>query len=261
MSLKRNKDRITCTFCGKTKIKIGEKYGILTVLSKDNNYKNKNKISSRKSFFSCKCECGNIVIKDSSYLLTSKEPNCGCKNKEKIISQNKKRIKNITNEKFGLLTVKNINEELSKKGNIFWNTTCACGNTYVVSGKHLKRGATLSCGCLKTSFGEKIIEEILKQNKINFKKEFLIKELKNKRFDFAIFSNGSLIRLIEYDGEQHFYKSTLFGEKEFNRLQESDLEKDDWARKNNIPLVRIPYKYKNKITYDMLFNNENFLVK
>ena len=54
--------------------------------------------------------------------------------------------------------------------------------------------------------GEENIEQVLKDNKVNFIREFSFPQLfkqKKLRFDFAILSNGKLIRLIEFDGTQH----------------------------------------------------------
>lgn len=116
---------------------------------------------------------------------------------------------------------------------------------------------------MKASYGERKIEQILKENNITYIKEYIIKEIGNKRFDFAIFSkNGELSRLIEYDGEQHFRPSSLMGgEEEYKKRIEYDKMKNQWAIKNDIPLVRISFQYKNNITFKMLFNDDTFLVK
>lgn len=250
-----------CPFCSKTSIKIGQKYGYLTVLSRDFNYKKENNIQSKRAYFLYECECGNKIIKDSQSLSHKKDINCGCKTKDKLLQSAEEKILDLTGKKFGLLTVISRNKEKSSPGQIFWNTKCDCGNNFIVCGKHLKQGRTISCGCSKKSIGEQQIEKILIEHSINFQKEYTISELNNKRFDFAILENNKPIRLIEYDGEQHFKSSTLFGEEEFNRLIKADKEKNEWAKENNIPLVRIPYKYKNKITYKMLFEDDSFLIK
>lgn len=257
--LRKKKENNKCKYCGKSKIQIGEKYGLLTIISKNNNYKNEKDLKNRRAYFNCLCDCGNIVVKSSDHLRKNKNLNCGCLKEYKI---NEKKINDLSNKKFGLLTVIKINKEKSKPGQIFWDAICECGATITVCGKHLKNGYTISCGCYKSSIGEKQIEDILKENKIRYKKEYTVPELNNKRFDFAIFDDmNRLIRLIEYDGPQHFKPSNLFGEEEFNRLKLSDIEKNKWAKQNNIPLVRISFKYKNKINYEMLFENDNFLIK
>ena len=84
---------------------------------------------------------------------------------------------------------------------------CDCGNKVIVNSVELKKGDTLSCGCLRSSFGEKAIEKILKDNNIAYKKEYTFSNLTSSnnvplRFDFAILNNNNAIeRLIEYDGE------------------------------------------------------------
>lgn len=78
----------------------------------------------------------------------------------------------------------------------------------------LKNGDTLSCGCLRASFGERTIEKLLQTNNINYKKEYIFPDLVSNnniplRFDFAILNNNNEIeRLIEYDGEQHYLDKT-----------------------------------------------------
>lgn len=77
----------------------------------------------------------------------------------------------------------------------------------------LKHGDTLSCGCLRSSFGEQQIEKILKEQNLSYKKEFVFSDLVSEngvplRFDFAVFENNKLSYLIEYDGEQHYSNKT-----------------------------------------------------
>lgn len=193
---------------------------------------------------------------------------CKQKEKERVKEEEKAkrrkpnsnpRLKNLVGEQFGFLKVLKLDEGKSKPGQIYWQVKCRCGTVFSVAGKHLKRGATVSCGCIKQSYGEYIIESILQESKVVYKKEYVVPELGNKRFDFAIFQENTLIRLIEYDGEQHFKPSSLFGgKKEYEKRKKSDNEKNNWAIKNNIPLVRIPYTYKNDIDYHMLLRMMTF---
>lgn len=70
----------------------------------------------------------------------------------------------------------------------------------------IKNGSSKSCGCV-ISHGNKKIEELLNDNKIDFAKEFSFNDLidiDKLRFDFAIFKNNQLKYLIEYDGKQHY---------------------------------------------------------
>ena len=54
--------------------------------------------------------------------------------------------------------------------------------------------------------------------------------------------------LIEYDGQQHFMPTSIFGgEKYFESLKANDLKKDKWTAANGYGLIRIPYRLKGKI--------------
>ena len=51
---------------------------------------------------------------------------------------------------FGYWTVLNKNEEDTLKyKRAYWNCICKCGNMKSVNGKNLRRGTSLSCGCLQ----------------------------------------------------------------------------------------------------------------
>ena len=79
-------------------------------------------------------------------------------------------------------------------------------------------------------------------------------------YDFAIFDKNNpeqIIRLIEFDGEQHCLDSRSNWHTE--DLMRRDKEKNKFALDNNIPLVRIPY-YKTSISYKDVFG-EKFLVE
>lgn len=71
-------------------------------------------------------------------------------------------IKDLTNQKFGKLTVIS-RAENSKYGRAQWLCKCECGKTKVINGKYLLNGETKSCGCLKH------IEPIIKEIKIGTK--------------------------------------------------------------------------------------------
>lgn len=52
-------------------------------------------------------------------------------------------------EKFGRLTVLSAAGS-DKWGNLLWECECDCGSETFVTGSHLRRGTTRSCGCLAT---------------------------------------------------------------------------------------------------------------
>lgn len=57
----------------------------------------------------------------------------------------KMQLKDLTGQKFGLLTVESYAGKIGKR--TAWNCRCECGNTKVVKGTHLQRGNVRSCGC------------------------------------------------------------------------------------------------------------------
>ena len=64
------------------------------------------------------------------------------------------------------------------------------------------------------------------------------------RYDFCVIDNEKLF-LIECDGIQHFYPT--FGKKSFESTTSSDIIKDNYAKDNNIPLLRIKYNTKESV--------------
>jgi hypothetical protein len=116
------------------------------------------------------------------------------------------------------------------------------------SGKHINGQGCPKC---KMSHGERKIEQFLIKNKLQYKHQHTFSDCvvpgtkTRLKFDFFIpkFNLG-----IEYDGEQHF-KPRNFGNisneranLNFKRIKYLDNLKNDYAKKNNIFLIRIPYK-------------------
>jgi hypothetical protein len=105
----------------------------------------------------------------------------------------------------------------------------------------------LGSGCPKCneSKGEIKVTQYLSENNISFTPQKDFKSLRNinlLKYDFYLV-NFNL--LIEYDGEGHYFPcfgSTLEEkEKNFKNTQRRDKIKNEWAKANNIPLLRIPY--------------------
>lgn len=162
---------------------INQKFGRLTVIGPAPN-------RGKRTYWLCQCECGNTkeILTDS--LRNGNTLSCGCLHKEKMVELCKSKTINLIGQKFGLLTV--VEQVESYRNHSAWLCQCECGNTKIVNSVELKRGDTLSCGCLRSSFGEKAIEKILKDNNILYKKEYTFEDLTNERgnklkFDFAVF--------------------------------------------------------------------------
>lgn len=101
------------------------------------------------------------------------------------------------------------------------------------------------CPECKVSRGETKINEILNKYGIEYKAQYKDKNCIHiyvLPFDFAIMKNGKIVLLIEFDGKQHFEPVEHFGGKEhFDITQKRDKIKNEYCKKNNIPLLRIPY--------------------
>lgn len=99
------------------------------------------------------------------------------------------------------------------------------------------------------SVGEIKIKKILTDKNINYISQYGFNDCKNKyklRYDFYLPKYNILI---EYDGIQHFKPIKFFGgEKTFNETIINDNLKNLYAKKKNIPLLRISYKELNSIT-------------
>lgn len=94
----------------------------------------------------------------------------------------------------------------------------------------------------KMSYGEKIIQDFLTENDVEFIYNRSVKDCKNVsklRFDFYLPQYNTCI---EYDGIQHYKPVDAFGGgEEFKRTKERDKIKDEFCEENNIKLVRICY--------------------
>jgi HNH endonuclease len=114
------------------KIKIGDKYNLLTVIAISEIKKGKNK------YWKCLCECGNECDIRSSHLKT--QISCGCQ----LIEKAKQKRFDFLNKKFGTLTVIG-NGEKNKHGQTPWLCKCDCGEFQEVFSAHLKLGKIKSC--------------------------------------------------------------------------------------------------------------------
>lgn len=160
------------------------------------------------------------------------------------------------NKRFGKLVVKQRSERKGNGGELYWICQCDCGKTIEVRGHELRRkdeNRTVSCGCYHRSIGATNIMDCLIFNGIEFIDEYVFPDLPKNRFDFAIVENGKIVRLIEFDGEQHYKDVEQWGGLELQ--QKRDKVKNEYALSNNIPLIRIPYWERDKITLEMILGS------
>lgn len=249
------KKKITAMNMGKAQFHdlTGQKFNYLTVLEKTNQKQGTNYI------WKCQCDCGNIHYVPGADLVCGKIKSCGC---QKLKTIGKTKEINMIGQKFGKLTVLRKNGKDSD-GSINYLCKCDCGNFKTVNGCSLRAKTTTSCGCINYSIGEKNIANILKQNKIQFEKEYIFPDYPNARFDFVIFNKyHKPLRIIEFDGIQHYKKTNSLWEQSssLEQRQLKDKEKNEYALSHNIPLVRIPYWERDNITLKKLLGDE-FLIQ
>ena len=226
---------------------LGRKFGKLIVIKESTPKQN---VASNNSYWLCKCDCGKEIIVRGNLLTSGATKSCGCARRDTI-------FKNLTNKTFGLLTAIEPTEERASDGSTIWLCLCQCGNVTKVSVSNLLNNHVKSCGCHRISFGEQEIASLLKQNNINFKREYTFYNLTGDkggllRFDFCIFNEDNTInRLVEFQGQQHYQPVKIFSSPEIN-----DKIKKEYCLNNNIILICIPYWIQNKITLNDIFSDK-----
>lgn len=116
---------------GKPKVDlVNQRFGNLVALEITEEIKNKCRV------WKCKCDCGKIHYADSSSLRNGKIKSCGCS-----------RIKDLTGQRFGRWAVIRISGK-RRNNSLLWECHCDCGNVGYITGAHLVRGDSRSCGCL-----------------------------------------------------------------------------------------------------------------
>ena len=222
----------------------GQKFERLLVLKRAPN-------KNGRTAWNCVCDCGKEIIVIGKSLRDGNTKSCGCLHRETV---SKNFSKNITNQRFGnLVAIKPTNER--RHGSIIWECLCDCGNTHYTSTELLLSGHCKSCGCIR-SHGNQKIKEILQSANFNFISEYQIRINNiNYYYDFAIINNNKVACFIEYDGELHFeYKENRGwnNKKNWERTQHNDEIKNQYAKDNDIPLIRISYLDYNKLTLEYI---------
>lgn len=237
---------------------IGEKIGYWVILGRASGYNGKG------AYWHCRCICGAERDINGEHLRNGATTSCGCMQGQSVSEAN---LINLIGQRFGTLTVVQKSDK-KVKGDVYWQCVCDCGNIIDTSGHNLRRGSTLSCGCLGMSHGEYHISDLLNNNHIDYiYNRGYFADLKNEdnnllRYDFILFDNNHRpYRIIEFDGIQHNEPINFFGG--FHSLlktKKNDIIKNQYALSHNIPLVRIPYSKRDSMTLDDLLGNK-YLIK
>ena len=246
---------IQCHNCGTKRLPqtnlieniIGKKFNHLTVLEKTE------KRSSGKIVYRCICDCekNTEVFTTRTDLESNHTTSCGCIRRKYFIGDiiNNREIVDYVGPKYN-------------DGHYYYKCKCLiCNQEYESLSQNLEK--TISCGCQK-SIGEYNIIQLLQKHNIPFIREY---KFPNSlfRFDFAILNcSNEVIRLIEFDGEQHYEQNIKnSGWNTYQKYQytlECDLLKNQLAQENGIPLIRIPYWERDKIDLNLIFGNK-YLIK
>lgn len=233
----------------------GQVFGYLKVLERADDYYDK---QNKKNVYKCEClNCHNICYKKGNNLTNGKVKSCGCLSN---VLNAEKHFKNEVGNTFGDLTV--IGAEYDEKdGQLKNKCRCNCGNICLVFGKDLRSGNTKSCGCKRGTFSHeaKAIEKFLKDNNVNYKKEYSFNDLNGDerplRFDFVVFKKNKVFCCIEYNGQQHYEPIEFFGgEKAYEKQKKYDDKKINYCNEHNIQLIILPYTNTHETNLSILKN-------
>lgn len=228
------------------------------------------RLGYKQKHWLCLCACGNLKVVLPANLIKGYICSCGCIRSETtrnhIIKINQARRLDLKNKTFGSLLVLNEEPEI-KEGtyHYYWKCLCQnCGHITKIRSDNLTTGKIIYCHfCnINVSQGERKIANLLNKNGINFTTQ--------KVFDTCRFPDTNFVAkfdfyvenkyIIEFDGRQHFYYTDYY----FNtdKVKEHDEIKNKWCFNNNIPIIRIPYYYLNKIVIeDLKLETSKFIIK
>lgn len=221
---------------------LNKKFGDLIVID---TFYQKDKKNSKKLWCKCECICGNTINIRANALKHRKTKNCGECNKRLLIGK-----------QFGELTILGTYyKKLSNGKHELWcQCVCSCGKELDIRARSVirKDDPQISCGCIKISKGQKIIEDWLTTHNITFSKEETFNkndELKTDKYNYLRFDIFIPCKnlIIEFDGIQHYYPVPMWGGYDaLLKTQKHDLIKSAWANKHGIKLIRFNYKQTKK---------------
>lgn len=97
-------------------------------------------IRNKKTYWSCRCECGNDCDVRADQLKDGTTRSCGC-----FAADRNAEFDDLTGRSFGRLTVIGFSHRPKKTR--YWACVCKCGSEAIVPGNNLVSGKTKSCGC------------------------------------------------------------------------------------------------------------------
>lgn len=113
----------------------GEQFHFLTVIQRIGT-------KNASPLWQCRCTCGQLVSATSGSLMHGQRKSCGCKSGLLRAGRHNRKFVDLTGMRFGRLLVTGYASRQQ------WNVVCECGTAKTVHGNAMRRGVTLSCGCL-----------------------------------------------------------------------------------------------------------------
>lgn len=168
----------------------GSRVGILLLLER--------KRENNRTYYFCRCDCGNEKWIRADMLGEDKTNNCGCSKSYKF--------RDLTGEKFGRLTAIKVVGSSVNNGHI-WECQCDCGNYKDISMSALVTGKTLSCGCYQKSKAKENVKKAYKA----FKDKHIVEHinLAYLTLDTPIKSNKSGITGVYLDKKSGLWKAFI----------------------------------------------------
>lgn len=145
---------------GNNKSLVGMQFGRLTVLEL-----RAERDGAGGRVWKCQCSCGTPTEVPTGRLRYGSTTSCGCA-KIDASSRRAARDYNLLGKKFGLLTVRSLEERRANSGGRKWSCECECGNTTIVTSGNLRSGHIKSCGCTRAA----TVAESHKHRKFKFPK-------------------------------------------------------------------------------------------
>lgn len=120
---------------------IGKKFGRLTVIGR--------KRENKKTYYLCKCDCGNEKWIRADHIRKGITKSCGCLQYKR---------ESLVGKRFGRLVVTELCNERAKNGERRFKCVCDCGNECIVNAGSLIDCRKRSCGCLHKETSKKNVQ-------------------------------------------------------------------------------------------------------
>lgn len=127
----------------------GHRFGLLTAIRRAAR-------ENQGSYWECLCDCGTTKVVRATALRSGHTTSCGCARisagRKNGGSTSADRQIDMAGRKYGMLLVLGKGTSRQNRKSM-WHCLCDCGRAALVRGDQLRRGTTLSCGCLKVTAG------------------------------------------------------------------------------------------------------------